>query len=112
LLAAERGRIGERYIISESFMPMRQMFETAASAVGAKPPRFGVPLAMLYAVGWIMGVASRVLRRDLSMNLTGVRLLHIMSAADHSKATRELGWVPRPTAESIRRAAQFYVEQA
>jgi nucleoside-diphosphate-sugar epimerase len=112
LLAAERGRVGERYIISESFMPMRQMFETAASAVGAKPPRFGVPLAMLYAVGWIMGVASRVLRRDLSMNLTGVRLLHIMSAADHSKATRELGWVPRPTAESIRRAAQFYVEQA
>jgi nucleoside-diphosphate-sugar epimerase len=112
LLAAERGRVGERYIISESFMPMRQMFETAASAVGAKPPRFGVPLAMLYAVGWIMGVASRVLRRDLSMNLTGVRLLHIMSAADHSKATRELGWAPRPTAESIRRAAQFYVEQA
>lgn len=112
LLAAERGRVGERYIISESFMPMRQMFETAASAVGAKPPRFGVPLAMLYAVGWIMGVASRVLRRDLSMNLTGVRLLHIMSPADHSKATRELGWAPRPTAESIRRAAQFYVEQA
>jgi dihydroflavonol-4-reductase len=112
LLAAERGRVGERYIISESFMPMRQMFETAASAVGAKPPRFGVPLAMLYAVGWIMGVASRVLRRDLSMNLTGVRLLHIMSPADHSKATRELGWAPRPTAESIRRAAQFYVDQA
>jgi dihydroflavonol-4-reductase len=112
LLAAERGRVGERYIISESFMPMRQMFETAASAVGAKPPRFGVPLAMLYAVGWILGVASRVLRRDLSMNLTGVRLLHIMSPADHSKATRELGWAPRPTAESIRRAAQFYVEQA
>ncbi len=110
LLAAERGRNGERYIISESFMPMRQMFETAASAVGAKPPRFGVPLAMLYAVGWIMGAASRVLRRDLSMNVTGVKLLHMMSAADHSKATRELGWEPRPTAESIKRAAQFYVE--
>jgi dihydroflavonol-4-reductase len=110
VLAGERGRVGERYIISESFMPMRQMLETAAVAVGAKPPRLGVPLAMLYAVGAAMGAASRVLRRDLSMNTTGVRLLHIMSAADHSKATRELGWQPRPTAESIRRAAQFYVE--
>jgi dihydroflavonol-4-reductase len=110
LLAAERGRNGERYIISESFMPMRQMLTTAASAVGAKPPRLGVPLAMLYAVGWIMGGASRVLRRDLSMNVTGVKLLHMMSAADHGKATRELGWQPRPTAESIKRAAQFYVE--
>ena len=34
LLAGERGRIGERYIISETFMPMREMLETAASAVG------------------------------------------------------------------------------
>jgi len=112
LLAGERGRVGERYIISESFMPMREMLSTAATAVGAKPPRFGVPLALLYAVGWVMGTAGRVLRRDLPMNVTGVRLLHIMSAADHSKATRELGWQPRPTAESIRRAARFYVEQA
>ncbi len=111
LLAGERGRIGERYIISESFMSTKEMFETAATAVGAKPPRFGVPLAVLYAFGGILGLASRVLRRDLPMNVTGVRLLHIMSPADHGKATRELGWNPRPTAESIRRAAQFYVEQ-
>jgi dihydroflavonol-4-reductase len=111
LLAAEHGRVGERYIISESYMPMREMLDTAASAVGAKPPRFGVPLALLYALGWTLGAASRLLRRDLPMNVTGVRLLHIMSPADHSKATRELGWQPRPTAESIRRAARFYVEQ-
>jgi nucleoside-diphosphate-sugar epimerase len=112
LLAGERGSVGERYIISETFMPMREMLSTAATAVGAKPPRFGVPLALLYAVGWVMGTASRILRRDLPMNVTGVRLLHTMSSADHSKATRELGWQPRPTAESIRRAARFYVEQA
>jgi nucleoside-diphosphate-sugar epimerase len=44
------------------------------------------------------------------MNITGVRLLHMTSPADHSKAARELGWQPRPAAESMRRAAQFYVE--
>jgi dihydroflavonol-4-reductase len=112
LLAAERGRIGERYIISEGFMPMREMLATAASAVGAKPPSAGVPLAIPYAIGAVMGAAAKLLRRDLPMNVTGVRLLHIMSPADHGKATRELGWQPRPTTESIRRAAQFYVEQA
>ena len=110
LLAAERGRIGERYIVSESFMSMREMLSTAASAVGAKPPRFGVPLAAMYAVGGMLGLASRLLRRDLPMNVTGVRLLHVMSPADHGKATRELGWTPSPTSESIRRAATFYVE--
>lgn len=111
LLAGECGRIGERYIISESYMSMRDMFEVAANAVGAKPPRFGVPLAAMYAVGFASGVAARLLRRDLPMNVTGVRLLHTTSPADHGKATRELGWQPGPTADSIRRAAQFYVDQ-
>ncbi len=112
LLAGERGRIGERYIISESYMPMREMLQTAAMAVGAKPPRFGVPLAVMYVFGFVTGVVSRLLRRDPLINVTGVRLLHIMSPADHSKATRELGWQPKPTAESIKRAARFYVEHA
>ncbi|MGV0875234.1 NAD-dependent epimerase/dehydratase family protein [Mycolicibacterium sp. XJ879] len=111
LLAGERGRIGERYIISQTYMPMRELLQTAATAVGAKPPRFGVPLAAMYAVGFAADVMSRLLRRDLPINVTGVRLLHTTSPADHSKAARELGWQPRPTVESIRRAAQFYVDR-
>jgi hypothetical protein len=87
------------------------MLSIAASAVGAKPPRFGVPLALMYAFGATMGMASRLLRRDLPMNVRGVRLMHIMSPADHSKAERELGWSPRPTAESLAQAAQFYVDR-
>ncbi|UUO00830.1 NAD-dependent epimerase/dehydratase family protein [Mycolicibacterium novocastrense] len=112
LLAAERGRVGERYIISESYMPMRDMLTTAARAVGAKPPRFGVPLSLVYASAWLGDKLSRLVGREFEMNTNGVRLLHIMPPADHAKATRELGWQPRPTAESLERAARFYVEQA
>jgi nucleoside-diphosphate-sugar epimerase len=93
-------------------MSMREMFETAATAVGAKPPRLGVPLVMLRAAGHAVSVVGGLLRRDLPLNATGVRLLYMTSPADHSKAMRELGWKPRPAAESIRRAAQFYVDQA
>jgi dihydroflavonol-4-reductase len=112
LLASERGRIGERYIVSESFMPMRELLSTAASAVGAKPPRLGVPVAVAYAFAGLVEAAARVLRRDPPINVAGVRLLHIMSPADHGKATRELGWIPAPTADSIRRAARFHAERA
>ena len=112
LLAAEHGRVGERYIVSETYMSMRELFETAARAVGAKPPQLGLPLPVLYAVGYCLSAASRLLRRDFALNLTGVRLLHLTSPLDHGKAMRELGWKPGPTAESIRRAAQWYVEQA
>ncbi|OBG22259.1 NAD-dependent dehydratase [Mycolicibacterium celeriflavum] len=112
LLAGENGGIGERYIISESYMSMRDMLQTAATEVGATPPRFGVPLAVVYASVGVANVVGRLVRREVPINATGVRLLHIMPPADHSKATRELGWQPRPTAESIRRAARFYVERA
>jgi dihydroflavonol-4-reductase len=112
LLAGEHGQIGERYIISETYMSMREMFATAANAVGARPPRLGVPLLTLKAAGYAASLASRLLRRHLPLNATGVRLLHIMPPADHSKATRELGWKPSPAADSISRAAQWYVEQA
>ncbi|MBY0286072.1 MAG: NAD-dependent epimerase/dehydratase family protein [Mycobacteriaceae bacterium] len=112
LLAAERGRVGERYIISESYMSMRDLLTTAADEVGARQPRFGIPLAVMYAAGFVTGLVSRLLRRDPVIDVTGVRLLHTTSPADHGKATRELGWKPRPAAESIRKAARFHVDHA
>lgn len=111
ILAAEYGRIGERYIVSERYMSQREMFTIAAEAVGARPPRFGIPMAPLYAVGWVLGMSNRLFGTDFPMNLTAARLMWLTSPADHSKATRELGWKPAPTAESIRRAAQFYVDR-
>ncbi len=110
LLAAERGRIGERYIISESYLSMRELFDTAAAAVGVAGPRLGVPLPALYAAGYLSGVLGRLLRRDYQLNLTSVRLLSHTSPLDHGKATRELGWEPRPTVDSVRCAARFYVQ--
>ncbi|HEV7423448.1 MAG TPA: NAD-dependent epimerase/dehydratase family protein [Mycobacterium sp.] len=110
LLAAEKGRDGERYIISERFMSARELYETAAAAGGSKPPRFGIPLAVTYALGYAGDVAARVLRRDMALSSLSVRLMHIMSPMDHGKAERELGWQPEPIHDSIRRAADFYGE--
>ncbi|ORV41206.1 NAD-dependent dehydratase [Mycolicibacter engbaekii] len=111
LLAAERGRVGERYIISERYMTQRDMLTVAAEAVGAKPPRIGIPIAVMHAMGHLAGAVGAVLRRDIPFNATGARLLALTSPADHSKATRELGWHPEPTEHSICRAARFYVER-
>lgn len=111
ILAAEHGRIGERYIVSERYMSQREMLTTAAEAVGARPPRFGIPMAPLYAAGWVLGMSNRLFGTDFPMNLTAARLMWLTSPADHSKATRDLGWKPAPTTESIGRAAEFYVDR-
>jgi dihydroflavonol-4-reductase len=111
LLAAEKGRIGERYIVSERFMSWKELVTIAAEAVGARPPRVGIPLALLKVIGRAGDVAARLLRRDVVMNSVSVRLLHLMPPLDHTKASHELGWQPSPTPDAIRGAARFYVEQ-
>ncbi len=111
LLAADKGRNGERYIVSERFMSWRDIFDTAAGAVGARGPRLAVPLRLTRVLGRVGDVASRVVRRDLPVNTIAVRLAHIMSPMDHGKAVRELGWQPSPTPDSIREAARFYEQR-
>ncbi|MBL7497138.1 NAD-dependent epimerase/dehydratase family protein [Frankia sp. CNm7] len=111
LLAAAKGRVGERYIISERYMTWKELITTAAAAGGAKPPRVGVPLPVLKVFGRVCDVAGRVLRRDMPMTSVSVRLMHFMPPLDHGKATRELGWDPSPTPEAVREAARFYLEQ-
>ena len=112
LLAADKGRVGERYIVSERYLTQREMFTAAADAVGRRPPRLGLPMAVFHAIARCVGAVGKLINRDVPLNSTGAKLLDLTSPADHGKATRELGWDPAPTEESIRRAAQFYVERS
>ena len=108
ILAAEKGRNGERYIISERFMSVRELYATAADAAGVDPPRIGVPLWAMYAMGYAGDGVRIVFRRDSQLTSRSVRLMHIWPRLDHGKAERELGWQPTPVHDSIRRAAQFF----
>ena len=108
LLAGRVGRVGERYIVSERNMAARDVFRCACDAVGTTPPRVGVPLPVMSALGAAGEAAARIRGRDTRLTRISVRLMHIMSAMDHSKATRELGWQPRPATDAIAEAARFF----
>jgi nucleoside-diphosphate-sugar epimerase len=112
LLAAQRGRVGQRYIISERYMTQRELVTIAARAVGARPPRLGLPMSAMYAFARLSDAAATLLRKDFPISMQGARLVELTSPASHAKATRELGWHPAPTEDSIRRAAHTYVERA
>jgi nucleoside-diphosphate-sugar epimerase len=108
VLAAERGRVGERYTISDKYMSTREVHDIAADAAGVRRPRIGLPLPLLYGAAHANDLASRLLRRDLQFAAVGLRMAELMSPLDHSKATRELGWEPEPVEESIGKAARFF----
>lgn len=108
VLAGNRGRVGERYIVSERFMSTHEIYEIACRAVGVRPPRFGVPIRLLSAAGHVASLAAAISGREVRMTPLNIRLMHIMSPMDHSKAVRELGWRPSPTPEAIEKAAHFF----
>jgi len=112
LLAAEHGRSGERYIISDRYMSVRELHQIAADAVGRKPPRIGIPMPVLRAGARVNDLMARLLRRDLPFAYAGMRMAELMSPLDHSKAERELGWTPQPVEDSIRKAAIWFASRA
>ncbi|MGH3523894.1 MAG: NAD-dependent epimerase/dehydratase family protein, partial [Mycobacterium sp.] len=110
LLAAEHGRNGERYIVSERMIPLKEVVKTAADEAGVPPPRRSISVPTLYALGALDSLRARLTGKDAELSLASVRMMRAEADVDHSKATRELGWEPRPVEDSIRAAARFWGE--
>ncbi len=110
LLAAERGTVGDRYIISERYLSQHELYQTAADVAGAAAPR-GVPMAVFRVLG-LAGDGVRLLtHKDVRLCSLCIRLLTLPGQLDHSKAERELGWHPTPIHDHIRKAVEFYRER-
>ncbi|MEU1980806.1 NAD-dependent epimerase/dehydratase family protein [Nocardia sp. NPDC019395] len=108
VLAGERGRVGERYIVSAGFRSTHELLEIAASVTGAAPPKYGIPRAVLPVAGILGELVARIRGRDSRITRETMRLMHIMTPLDHRKAERDLGWQPRPIENAIREAALFF----
>lgn len=111
VLAEQRGRIGERYIVSERWMTQQQLCEIGADQMGT-PKRFRrIPMWLLYGFGFIADRIASVTKRDNQLSVESVRLTHIMNDMDASKARRELGWTPKPVEAAVRAAVDFYKDR-
>ena len=109
LLAADKGRVGERYLISEKMIANAEVARVAAEAAGVPPPGKSLPLPVTYAMAALGSAKARLKGTDEQFSLDSLRLMRAEAPVDCSKAKRELGWQPRPVEESIREAAKFWV---
>jgi dihydroflavonol-4-reductase len=103
LLAAERGRPGERYILCDEHLTLRELAEAVVRVAGRGrvPPTLPVPLARaLAAAGEAL---ARLTRRPPLVARGELTFLLWNPAPDSGKAQRELGWHPTPFAEGLRR---------
>ncbi|GAB91417.1 NAD-dependent epimerase/dehydratase family protein [Gordonia rhizosphera] len=110
ILAADKGRIGERYIISESQVGIDEVVSIAATTAGRRPPRLVLHKPTLYVIGAFGSLRNRLTGASPLLSVKTVRLMHYMSKMSHDKAVRELGWEPSPVREAIAEGARFWID--
>jgi dihydroflavonol-4-reductase len=108
ILAAERGKVGERYLVSDRMIGNADVVRIAAEAAGMPAPTKSIPLAMSWAMAVLGSAKARLRGTDEKLSIGSLRLMRAEAPLDCGKAKRELGWQPRPVEDSIREAAEFW----
>jgi dihydroflavonol-4-reductase len=108
LLAAESGRIGERYISGGRNLTLKEMLDMLAAISGLPAPRWKFPHALAYVAACVDTLVSGALRREPQIPLEGVRMARHKMFVDASKATRDLGFSPGPIEGALERAVRWY----
>jgi len=108
LLACERGRAGERYILGAENLTLQQIFQQLAALIGKPAPRIQVPYAVAYAAGLLSTAWANVTGREPLAPLDGVRMARKKMWVRHDKAARELGYSPGSASEALRRAVEWF----
>ena len=108
LLACERGKPGERYILGSENMTLRDILQNLAGITGRKAPAIQLP----YFVAWMAGAAgtalSRITGKPPRAPLEAVRMAKKKMWVSHEKAARELGYSPRPARVALADAVTWF----
>jgi dihydroflavonol-4-reductase len=103
LLAAEKGKDGERYILADAYADFRELAETVKEVAGRGrvPPVMPIPVARAIAAAG--EAVSRVIRRPPLLPRGQLHYFLWQARPDSAKAQRELGWQTTRLDEGIRR---------
>ena len=106
LLALDKGKVGESYVLGDEITTMRGLLESVAKVAGKRPPRGSIPTGLLKlaapfgpVIGKVMGQPPNM--RELISSGDGVTFW-----AKQDKAVAELGFTPRGLENGLRQTLE------
>jgi len=108
LLAADKGKIGERYILGCKNMSLMDIGQALGKISGLPAPKRHIPYAVAYMAGWVNTKFSLMLGKTPTISLEGVRMAKKRMWVECGKAIRELGLPQTPPEEALARAVHWY----
>jgi dihydroflavonol-4-reductase len=108
LLAEERGRIGERYILGGENLSLKEILGRIAALARRRPPRLALPIAPLWPIALAAEAMGRVTGSEPFVTRDALRMARHKMFFTSAKAMRELGYAPRPVDAALTDAIAWF----
>ncbi|MFQ5882817.1 MAG: hopanoid-associated sugar epimerase [Candidatus Methylomirabilales bacterium] len=108
ILAAQKGLVGEKYVLGNRNLTLREIFHMLEQISGVPAPRRRIPYPVAFLAAGASELFARVRRQDSPIPLTGVRMARKIMFFDASKAFRELHLPQTPVEEALREAVEWF----
>jgi len=110
ILAAKKGRVGERYLLGNRNITVHDYLKLIADIAGVKPPAVKFPYPVALALGYIFEMAAFITRKPPVVTASEVRIGKMTEWYDCSKAMNELGLPQTPIDMTIKKAITWFEE--
>lgn len=111
LLAYERGRIGERYVLGGEDMTLSAILGEIAALTGRKAPKIKLPHGAVLPLAYLAEAWSRLAGGEPFVTADGVKMSRKQMFFSSAKAQAELGYRPRPARDALKDAVAYFRER-
>jgi dihydroflavonol-4-reductase len=108
LLACDRGRSGERYILGCENLTLQQILSRLAAVSGGSAPRWRIPHSVAYMAGLACTGWANLTGQEPRVPLDAVKMARKKVFVSLDKAKRELGFNPEPVDGALKRAVDWF----
>lgn len=109
ILAAEKGRVGEKYILGHRNCSLAEIFALLARITGLPAPRYRMPYPAAWLGALVLEGLARLTGTSPRVSLTAVRMARKRMYFSPEKAVRELGLPQTPVEQALRDAVEWFV---
>ena len=108
LLVAEKGKIGERYLLGAENLTLKQVLDALSQITGLRAPSLKIPHGLALSVAYASTIFSRLVGKEPGIPVEGVKIARHNMFVDCSRARRELGFQAGPVTAALERAVRWY----
>jgi dihydroflavonol-4-reductase len=108
LLALERGRVGEKYILGNQNLTLAEIFALLEKVSGIPAPRYRLPHGPILFLGYLCQTVSNITGREPLIPYEGVKMARKFMFFDASKAVSELGLPQTPVELALAEAVKWF----